>query len=79
MSALKTRLQLLWESSGLKSLRDFDRQAKAPRGLTAMILSGSRDGMHPATAKKYAARYGCSWLWLYDGSGRPPRFGKRVA
>jgi hypothetical protein len=79
VSELGERLKLLKERSGLKSLRAFDRKAGTPEGLAAMILSGSRDVIQADTAKKYAAAFGCDWVWLYDGTGKPPRLKGRAA
>lgn len=78
MSELGLRLQKLRASTGLK-LRAFDRKAGVAEGLAAMVESGTRSGIRPETAKKYACAYGCSWLWLYDGTGKPPRLKGRAA
>ncbi len=79
MSELGERLKLLMERSGVSSMRAFDRKAGTPVSLAAMILSGTRDVIRADTAKKYAAAYGCDWVWLYDGTGKPPRLKGRAA
>lgn len=78
MTDLGSRLRLLRNSVGLKA-RAFDRKAGVAEGLAAMVESGSRKGIRPETAKRYADAYGCDWLWIYDGSGKPPRLKGRAA
>lgn len=78
MSELGLRLRRLRLSIGL-TMRALDRKAGIAEGLAAMLESGSRSGIRIETARKYAAVLGCDWLWLYEGSGKPPRFNGRAA
>lgn len=75
---LGLRLRRLREATGL-SARAFDEKAGVAIGLAAMLESGARRGIRVATAKKYAAACGCDWLWLLEGTGKPPRLKGRAA
>ncbi len=66
------------ESMGL-SARAFDKRAGVAVGLAAMLESGARRNVRVDTAKKYAFACGCEWLWLLEGTGKPPRLKGRAA
>lgn len=78
MSELGERLKFLRALTGLKA-RAFDRKAKVAEGLAAMVEAGVRPVIRAETAKRYAKAHGCDWVWLYDGTGKPPRQKGRAA
>lgn len=78
ITELGARIQRLRLSTGC-SAREFDKRAKVAVGLAAMLENGTRDAIQPQTAKRYAALVGCDWLWVYDGTGKPPRLKGRAA
>lgn len=78
MTDLKERMHRLRQMTGLKA-RAFDRKAGVAEGLAAMVEAGTRPRITAETAKRYAQAHGCDWIWLYDGTGRPPRQKGRAA